>query len=155
MPSHSESRFLPYRPERLYDLVADVEKYPEFLPWCLTVRVLERSETAMSARMTVGFRVLRESFTSRVTLEPKSLITVEYLEGPFRYLRNCWEFQEEGDGCRLHFDIDFEFRSRVLRMVMEPVFTNAVRRMVIAFETRARVLERRALRSSDPVSQPD
>ena len=138
MPTHSERRFLPYAPDRLYELVAEVEDYPAFLPWCIALRVVDRSDSALRAEMIVGFGMLRESFTSEVSLTPKSRIDVRYLDGPFRRLENRWLFLPADGGCDIDFFIDFEFRSRLLRRLMEPLFHEAVRRMVRAFETRAR-----------------
>lgn len=138
MPTHSERRFLPYAPDRLYELVAEVEDYPAFLPWCVALRVADRSDSVLRAEMIVGFGVLRESFTSEVSLTPKSRIDVRYLDGPFRRLENRWLFLPADGGCDIDFFIDFEFRSRLLRRLMEPLFHEAVRRMVRAFETRAR-----------------
>lgn len=137
MPSHAEKRVLPYSPEQLYDLVADVEDYPNFLPWCMALRIKRRDGDVIHADMMVGFKMLREKFTSRVTLTPKTRIDVEYLDGPFSYLQNRWLFEPAEGGCEIDFFIDFEFRSRLLRRVMEPLFHEAVRRMVRAFEHRA------------------
>lgn len=137
MPTHQETRFLPHTPEQLFDLVSDVEDYPNFLPWCIALRVTSRDDTEIRADMIVGFKLLREKFTSKVTLTPKSRIDVEYLDGPFRYLENRWLFRGKDGGCEIDFFIDFEFRSRLLRRVMEPLFHEAVRRMVRAFEKRA------------------
>lgn len=137
MPTHQETRFLPQSPEQLYELVSDVEDYPNFLPWCIALRVKSRDETEIRADMIVGFKMLREKFTSKVTLTPKTRIDVEYLDGPFRYLQNRWLFVAKDGGCEIDFFIDFEFRSRLLRKVMEPLFHEAVRRMVRAFEKRA------------------
>jgi len=140
MPIHSERRRLPYTSEQVFDLVADVERYPEFLPWCTGLRVRRRDGYVILADMAVGFKMVREKFTSRVTLTPKSRIDVEYLDGPFKYLRNHWEFASADGGCEIDFFIDFEFRSRLLRGIMEPLFNEAVRRMVRAFEKRAEAL---------------
>ncbi len=137
MPLHSEKKFLPYLPEQLYELVADVEDYPNFLPWCIALRVLDRSDNLLRAEMLVGFSVVRESFISRVTLTPTDRIDVEYLDGPFRHLQNRWLFHPAEDGCTVDFFVDFEFRSRLLRKIAGPVFSEAVRRMVHAFEQRA------------------
>ena len=137
MPTHSEKRFLPYPADRVDDLVADVEDYPNFLPWCIGLRVSSRSDNEIRADMVVGFKMLREKFTSKVTLTPKERIDVEYLDGPFSYLKNRWLFAEKDGGCEIDFFIDFEFRSRLLRKIMEPLFHEAVRRMVRAFEHRA------------------
>ncbi|MEX2455343.1 MAG: type II toxin-antitoxin system RatA family toxin [Rhodospirillaceae bacterium] len=137
MPTHTEKRFLPHSADQLYDLVADVEDYPNFLPWCIGLRVSSRTDNVIRADMVVGFKMLREKFTSKVTLTPKERIDVEYLDGPFRYLQNRWLFHPREGGCEIDFFIDFEFRSRLLRKIMEPLFHEAVRRMVRAFETRA------------------
>ena len=137
MPTHNEKRFLPHTPDQMYDLVMDIEDYPNFLPWCVALRVTGRDENVVRADMMVGFKMLREKFTSKVTVTPKERIDVEYLDGPFRYLENRWLFHEKEGGCEVDFFIDFEFRSRLLRRVMEPLFHEAVRRMVRSFETRA------------------
>ncbi|MBT5647144.1 MAG: type II toxin-antitoxin system RatA family toxin [Rhodospirillaceae bacterium] len=137
MPTHHETRFLPQTAEQLFDLVSDVDDYPNFLPWCVALRVTSRDDNEIRADMVVGFKMLREKFTSRVTLTPKERIDVEYLDGPFRYLENRWLFIDKDGGCEIDFFIDFEFRSRLLRKIMEPLFHEAVRRMVRAFEKRA------------------
>ena len=137
MPTHHEPRFLPQTAEQLFDLVSDVDDYPNFLPWCVALRVTSRDDNEIRADMVVGFKMLREKFTSRVTLTPKERIDVEYLDGPFRYLENRWLFIDKDGGCEIDFFIDFEFRSRLLRKIMEPLFHEAVRRMVRAFEKRA------------------
>ena len=92
MPTHAERRPLPYRPDQLYQLVADVERYPEFLPWCLAARIRERGPTLVVADLLIGYKMVRERFTSRVTLSPPGRIDVSYTEGPFRYLNNHWLF---------------------------------------------------------------
>ena len=138
MPIHAEQRFLPYAPEKLYDLVADIERYPEFLPWCVGARVLSREDNVVHAELMIGFKMIRETFTSEVTLNPPDRVDVEYQKGPFKHLKNHWEFKPHPDGCLIDFYIDFEFRSRLLRNLIEPLFNEAVRRMVSAFETRAR-----------------
>lgn len=137
MPTHQETRFLPHTVDELYELVTDVEDYPNFLPWCVALRIKSRNETEIRADMVVGFKMLREKFTSKVTLTPNTRIDVEYLDGPFRYLENRWLFAEKDGGCEIDFFIDFEFRSRLLQKVMQPLFHEAVRRMVRAFEKRA------------------
>jgi len=141
MPTHAEKRVLPYSQAQLFDLVADVERYPEFLPWCLAARVRERSANAITADLLIGFRMVRERFTSRVVLERPNRIDVSYSKGPFRYLNNHWEFIAQPDGrCLIDFYVDFEFRSRLLQRLIEVLFNEAVRRMVSAFEARARAL---------------
>ena len=141
MPTHAEKRVLPYQPEQLYRLVADIERYPEFLPWCLAVRMRKREGNMLLADLIIGFRMIRERFTSRVTLDPeKHRIDVAYIEGPLRYLNNHWRFEPHPEGCLLDFFVDFEFRSKIMRKLMEPLFNEAVRRMVTAFEARAKAL---------------
>lgn len=141
MPRHSERRRTPYRPEQLFDLVADVERYPEFLPWCRKSRIRRREESLLIADLTIGFKGISESFTSRITLNRAAMrIHVTYERGPFRYLRNNWVFSEAEDGCLIDFDVDFAFRSRLLNLLMGAVFTEAVQRMVRAFEARAHTL---------------
>jgi coenzyme Q-binding protein COQ10 len=146
MPTHAEQRVLPYTPRQLFDLVADVERYPEFLPWCLACRITKREGNALYADLVVGFKMMRETFTSKVTLAPppeggSGRIDVTYLNGPFRYLNNHWIFDPVGLGaCRIDFYIDFAFRSAFLQRVMGALFNEAVRRMVGAFESRARAI---------------
>jgi coenzyme Q-binding protein COQ10 len=141
MPTHAEQRILPYTPEQLFDLVADVERYPEFLPWCLGARVRKREGDTITADLLIGFRMVRERFTSKVTLERPGRIDVAYSEGPFRYLNNHWLFEKMPDGgCRIDFFVDFEFRSALLQKIIGVLFNEAVRRMVAAFEARARQL---------------
>ena len=139
MATHAEKRVLPYRPEQMYDLVADVARYPEFLPWCIGARVRERRDTVLVADLVIGFKGIRERFTSRVTLDrPGMRVDVAYLDGPFRYLNNHWIFRDAGDGaCEIDFFVDFEFRSRLLQKLIGVLFNEAVRRMVASFETRA------------------
>ena len=140
MPTHAERRLLPYTPEQLFDLVADVERYPEFLPWCLGARIRERTDTMVLADLIIGFKMVRERFTSRVILYPKHAIDVTYEEGPFRYLNNHWGFHAAEGGCDLEFFVDFEFKSRMLQKIIEMLFNEAVRRMVASFEARAKAL---------------
>ncbi len=129
---------MPYRPEQLFGLVADVASYPEFLPWCLAVRIRERKADLIVADLVIGFKMVRERFTSRVSLdESHGRIDVNYLDGPFRRLDNHWIFEPHADGCEVDFFIDFEFRSRLLQRIFQPLFHEAVRRMVSAFEARA------------------
>jgi coenzyme Q-binding protein COQ10 len=141
MATHAEQRKLPYSAEQLFDLVADVERYPEFLPWCVGARIRERKDNVIVADLLIGFRMIRERFTSRVVLDRPRRIDVAYSEGPFKYLDNHWIFlpQEDG-GCIIDFHVDFEFRSRMLQKIIEVLFNEAVRRMVSAFEARARKL---------------
>ena len=141
MPSHSERRLLPYTPEQMFDLVAAVERYPEFLPWCQEVEIRSREREAMVCDLVIGFRMFRERFTSDVSLNRPERIEVRYRKGPLRHLENHWIFHPHGDGhCMIDFHVDFEFRSRLMRMLIGAVFHEAFRRMVGAFEARARAL---------------
>jgi coenzyme Q-binding protein COQ10 len=154
MPTHAERKIIPYRPDQLFDLVADVGKYPEFLPWCVGARVRTRSESELVADLTIGFGPLRESFTSRVALERPRRIRVRYENGPFRYLNNQWTFTPHPRGSAVDFFVDFEFRSRLLRAAMNVVFNEAVRRMVNAFERRARAVYGPPLAMAAAAPQP-
>lgn len=138
MPTHAEKRVLPYSKEQLFELVAQVDKYPEFLPWCLGCRVKSRTEEQVVADMIIGFKVFREGFTSRVHLNKPDRVDVAYENGPFKYLDNHWIFNDMGDGTtEIDFYVDFEFRSKILQTAIGAVFNEAVRRMISAFEGRA------------------
>ena len=140
MPAHSETRRLAYSPEQMFDLVADVARYPEFLPWLSAVRVRSDVATAMVADVVVGFKGLRESFTSRVSKDRPRRIHVDYVEGPLKFLRNDWQFRADGEGCLVDFSVEFAFRSRLFETIAGQVFGTALRRMIGAFETRAQAL---------------
>ena len=141
MPKHSETRVLPHTTEQMYSLVADIGRYPEFLPWCVGARIVRQSENEVVADLLIGFKVFRERFRSKVDLDPGiRTINVNYVEGPMRYLENTWHFRSHPDGCEIAFNVDFEFRSLLLRKAIEPLFHEAVRRMVAAFEKRAAAL---------------
>lgn len=138
MPKHSETRALPYSPEQMFDLVADVGRYGEFLPWVSAVRVRSNSDTQMVADLIVGFKGLRESFTSRVEKQRPGHIRVDYLEGPLKHLNNDWKFRSDGKGgCHVDFCVDFAFKNRVFEMLAGQVFDRALRKMINAFEERA------------------
>jgi coenzyme Q-binding protein COQ10 len=138
MPKHSETRALPYSPEQMFDLVADVGRYGEFLPWVSAVRVRTNSDTQMVADLIVGFKGLRESFTSRVEKQRPGHIRVDYLEGPLKHLNNDWKFRGDGEGgCLVDFCVDFAFKNRVFEMLAGQVFDRALRKMINAFEERA------------------
>jgi len=141
VPIHAEQRVVAYRPEQIYGLVADVERYPEFLPWCRAARIRRREDDWFAADLVIGFKMIRERFTSHVALdEAARRIDVVYAEGPFKHLENHWRFEAHEAGCLIDFYVDFEFRSRLLQTLIEALFHEAVRRMVGAFETRARDL---------------
>jgi coenzyme Q-binding protein COQ10 len=138
MPTFADRKLMPYRPEQLFDLVADVDSYPQFLPWCVAARVTSRTQAELHADLTIGFGPFRESFTSRVTLERPHRIRVSYERGPFRYLNNQWVFIADAHGTQVDFWVDFEFRSKLLQKAIGVVFNEAVKRMVSAFLKRAR-----------------
>jgi len=141
MPTHAEVKTLPYTPEQMFDLVANIDRYPEFLPWCLEANVWEREGNAVLADLVIGYGPVREKFTSRVTLERPGHIHVEYLKGPMKHLSNHWRFLPSNpDACVVDFFVDFEFRNPILRQLMGVFFNEAVRRMVSAFEARAKQL---------------
>lgn len=147
MPQHSDSRILPYTADQMYALVADIERYPAFLPWNSAARIRARrpgegGSEVVEADLVISFKVFRERFGSRVTLWPaEKRIDTEYLDGPFKYLRSGWSFADlpEG-GCRVEFFVDFEFRNAILGKVIGVVFGEAMSRIVRAFEDRARAL---------------
>jgi coenzyme Q-binding protein COQ10 len=151
MPRHNETRQLPYTPEQMFDLVADVGRYAEFLPWVTATRVRSNSETEMVADVIVGFKGLRETFSSRVAKQRPGHIRVDYLEGPLKHLHNDWKFRPDGQGgCHVDFCVDFAFKNRVFEMLAGQVFDRAVRKMVNAFEERAA----RLYGDSDAASSP-
>jgi coenzyme Q-binding protein COQ10 len=144
MPTHSEIRRMPYSATEMYALIADVSAYPKFLPWCSGARIRSRSQQpdgseVIEADLVISFKVFRERFGSRVTLHPDAQkIDVAYLDGPFRYLNNHWQFTPVGEtSCEVDFFVDFEFRSKTLQLIIGVVFTEAMRRIVRAFEERA------------------
>ena len=138
MPTHAEHKLVPYTSEQMFDLVADVGRYHEFLPWCAASRVRTHTERELVADLTIGFGPFRESFTSRVQLDHPKTVQVKYENGPFRYLNNQWSFTPAPNGCRVDFFVDFEFRSRLLQAAIGAVFNQAVAAMVSAFLKRAR-----------------
>ncbi|QYX55500.1 type II toxin-antitoxin system RatA family toxin [Roseovarius sp. SCSIO 43702] len=143
MTTHSETRRVPHAADQMYDLVADVGSYPEFLPWTAAARVKSvepqgDGSKIMTADLVVSFKVFRERFTSRVTLWPEARkIDTEYLDGPFKYLVSNWSFHPRDDGCEVSFHVDFEFRNRILQKAAGLFFYEAMQRIVRAFEARA------------------
>lgn len=138
MHSHAERRFLPYRRQDIFDLIAGVDRYPEFLPWCLAARVRRKDPESFEADLIIGFKMVRESFTSRVDLAPHERIDVTYTKGPMRHLENRWLLEDADGGCIIDFDVSFEFRSAILQKLIGTLFGEAIRRMVAAFEARAK-----------------
>ena len=140
MPRHTEKRLLPYTPEQLFDLVADVGRYQEFLPWVAATRIRSDSETEMVADLVVGFGALKETFTSKVRKTRPESIEIDYVEGPLKYLRNSWKFHAAPGGSEVDFCVDFAFRNRIFEAIAGQMFDRALRRMINAFEERAALL---------------
>ncbi len=145
MPSHFETKFLPYTAQQMYDLVADVANYPKFLPWTAAARVRSVTDKGdhaeMLADLVISFKVFREKFGSRVTLWPEAMkIDTEYLDGPIRHLESQWNFKDVEGGCEVSFEVDFEFRSRLLQGAAGMFFNEAMQRVVRSFERRANEL---------------
>ncbi len=138
MPRHEETRILPYTPEQMFDLVADVASYPQFLPWVSAIRLRSNSETEALADMVVGFKGISETFTSRVVKERPGHVHVDYVDGPLKHLSNDWRFEDDGKGgVVIHFSVDFAFKNRLFEMLAGQVFDRALRKMTSAFEVRA------------------
>ncbi|MCT4608690.1 MAG: type II toxin-antitoxin system RatA family toxin [Pelagimonas sp.] len=142
MPSHSETRTLPYTAQQMFDLVADVANYPKFLPWTAAARIRSTTDQGdhdvMLADLVISFKVFREKFGSRVTLwHQAQKIDTEYLDGPFKHLISKWEFRDVEDGVEVAFFVDFEFRNRLLQGAAGMFFMEAMQRIVRAFESRA------------------
>lgn len=141
MPAISETRQLPYSAQQMFDLVADVGKYAEFLPWVVATRVRDKTEEGMTADMLVGFKALREKFTSKVVTERPDTIRVHYVDGPMRDLDNVWLFRDlPNGGCELDFSVDFAFKNRMFEALAGQYIDRAFRKMVAAFEARAEQL---------------
>jgi coenzyme Q-binding protein COQ10 len=137
LPEHREIRFLPFSREQLFDLVADVGAYAEFLPWVVATRIKSKSATELVADMIVGFSMFREKFTSRVVLERPEHIHIDYLSGPLKFLYNDWRFEAADGGTNIDFHVDFAFRQSMMNTLAHNMFDEAFRRMVSAFERRA------------------
>ncbi len=143
MISHRETRFIPYPAALMYRVVADVEQYPQFLPWVVALRVLARRDNGLTAEMAVGYGGLRERYTSDVKLDPVAhTIDVVQSKGPFKTLENHWRFTPQGHGCEVEFSILFEFKSRLLHGVAGHAFEKVMLKMADAFEARAAALSR-------------
>ena len=140
MPGIHQTRTLPYTPEQMFDLVADVKSYPDFLPWVIATRIRSDSETEMVADMVVGFKAIREKFTSRVEKHRPGSINVHYVDGPLSDLDNDWNFKAVEGGCEIDFCVEFTFKSRIFETLAGAYFDRAFRRMMTAFEERAHAL---------------
>ena len=140
MPRHHEVRFLPYTPEQLFDLVADVGRYQEFLPWVAATRIRKNSDTEMVADLVVGFGALKETFASLVKKSRPSEIEIDYIEGPLKHLHNNWKFRPAPGGSEVEFCVDFAFKNRIFEALAGQMFDRALRKMIGAFEERAAAL---------------
>jgi coenzyme Q-binding protein COQ10 len=141
MPRHHETRVLPYSPKQMFDLVADVERYAEFLPWCAGSKIKWRKGNVFNADVEIGYKIFRETFNSNVVLDPHEKVDVVYQSGPFAHLRNYWSFKpvkvKRATHCEVEFDVDFRFNSGILNAAISLVFEEAVKKMITAFEKRA------------------
>ena len=142
MTSHAETKYLPYTAKEMFDLVADISSYPEFLPWCAAARVRKEIQKGVikqiEADLVISFKVFREKFGSRVLLDAsKFIIETEYLDGPFRHMHSVWSFNNSEQGCEVNFNVDFEFKNAMLQSIIGLVFNDAMQRIVRAFERRA------------------
>ena len=142
MTSHAETKYLPYTAKEMFDLVADISSYPEFLPWCAAARVKKEVQKGgikqIEADLVISFKVFREKFGSRVLLDAsKFIIETDYIEGPFRYMHSVWCFENSEQGCEVKFSVDFEFKNAMLQSIIGLVFNDAMQRIVRAFERRA------------------
>jgi coenzyme Q-binding protein COQ10 len=143
MISHRETRIVPYTADVMYAVVADVGRYPEFLPWVVALRILSRAENMLLAEMVVGYGAVRERYTSEVKLDPAAgRIDVAQAKGPFKTLENHWRFTPKGESCEIEFSIVFEFRNKLLAKVAKAAFEKAMLKMADAFESRAGALSR-------------
>lgn len=140
MPAHKDSQHLAYMPQQMFDMVADVARYPEFIPWVKAARIMKREGNEFLAELVISYSGLSESYTSRVIAIPHESIEVEMVKGPFEYLTNSWRFTPEGSGTRIDFSVDFKFKSRLLEGLMGGFFTRATAKMVDAFRARAAAL---------------
>ena len=138
---YKESRVINHTPNNLFKLVSDVSNYPEFLPWCLGARIKNQDDNSFEADLIIGFKIYKEIYSSKIFLDNKNKkIDVKYKDGPFEHLENYWIFKKDKNGCKVEFMVDFKFKSNFLQTIMETLFSEAVCRMVKAFETRANEL---------------
>jgi len=141
MPHFSEQKVIPYRPAQVFAVVSDVASYPEFLPWCRGARVYNRKTESFDADVMIGFKLFRERFTSRVLFVENQSLAVDYIRGPMKRLYNHWNFLPQDDGgCLIDFEVDFEFKNRMLEEMMSGLFEKACHKMMVAFEDRVAVL---------------
>ena len=141
MPTHSTESILPYTPKQLFDLVADIESYPKFIPWCEAARILENVNGIALADLVIKFKGVGGKYTSRVFLdEDEKEISVELAQGPFKHLYQGWKFSQVAGGTRVEFDIDFALRSKIMEKIVDLMFLDACEKMMTAFTNRAKEL---------------
>lgn len=141
MIKYKEQKILPYSQEQLFNLVADIERYPEFLPWCQNAKIHEKKESFLTAELIIGYKLFKESYISNVHLTPSSQITVSYAKGPLKHLSNLWYFMPiEIKKCQVNFEVEFELRSLFLQKAVEAMFSTIIEQMLGSFEDRARTL---------------
>jgi coenzyme Q-binding protein COQ10 len=141
MPRHTERRTLPYPAETMYTIVADVKRYPEFLPWIVEADIIKQTEQGFLADLTVGYKLFQDTYRSEVILTPNERVEIRYVKGPFKHLHNHWIFTPaSSNSVDIDFFIDFEFQSSFFQRMIQSVFTEAVKKMVAAFEDRAKAL---------------
>jgi coenzyme Q-binding protein COQ10 len=151
MPHYITTRSLRHSAQQMFDLVADVERYPDFVPMCSALKIRRRTSgvansEVLLADMSIGYKMIRENFTSRVALDRETKkILVEYVDGPFSHLENRWSFVQTESGCDVTFDIDYAFRSRTFQLLAGAVFDAVVRKMIEAFEKRADIIHPRSV----------
>jgi coenzyme Q-binding protein COQ10 len=138
MPTHSETRILPYSAEQMFNLVMEIDKYPEFLPWCIGARINSKSKNDLDADVLIGYKMFREKFSSRVHFTKPKEIEVEYLKGPMRHLHNKWVFKDLRDNqCQIDFYVDFSLKTKLFENLIDQFFQKALMKMINAFEGRA------------------
>ncbi len=138
MPSHAEKRVLPYTSEQLFDLVMDIEKYPEFMPWCIATRINSRGKDELNADVIVGFKLMREKFNSTVIFKRAKTIEVEYKQGPMKHLQNRWVFKDlKGGQCEVDFYIEFSMKTKIFEALVDQFFYRVLVKMINSFEARA------------------
>jgi len=143
MPQHTEKRILTYSPQQMYGLVADIESYPAFIPWCegalIRREFIRDGKKILDAELKISFKVYHETFKSEVTLMPEMQeISIRYLEGPLKHLKSYWIFHKVDQGCEVEYHVDFEFRSKIVQKLVGIVFFEAMQRIVNSFEKRAK-----------------
>jgi len=140
MPHYSDKKTLPFTPQQMFDMVSDVGSYPDFLPWCKAARLHDVREASFHADLMIGFKAFKELYTSHVKLEDPTSVQVEYVRGPMKHLYNHWKFEATEDGCIVDFEVDFEFKNPAFEKMIGPLFLSATKKMMQAFETRAKEL---------------